>query len=557
VEADQAQHRKALLDRTAPLLGLFLSVGLAVFLAALLTVYSGRLTVLANNSGARRTNHVITHWLNEGFFHYRGLMVTSPPGQPLTIYSHSGTRLITGFLLEKIYVAAFGHYSWRLIALHNLLVSLLLSALLGLLAFRLVRRIGLDPLLAFAAGASVVIVIFTFPENLELYYEISGQAWWLLFATIFLLIEERTLDGGRTVAPSIAQAAAIVLMAGAERIATLAFLAAMVVPFVLLERERGAWRRLLFVAVVPYLAMLALYGGQMRGLQARFPAAKVTGTPVLSRTGLDGVTLYYGDHLDIARRRSVARGNWPEASRPYMFNWTSVFFLGSIAALAVMAAYVGRRAPRFAAEVLIVLVGSWLVYAAVFSQAVMIHPYLYDVMLFSPLALALFGIVPAIAESLTGRTGAIVLVVMFCAFWYACFQLRLFAVRYPMPSPPTQTSAAPPVHLPPLLLRRPSRAAVAEDPRHDVDLLLHRRLVDVHRAGDLLGRLRRGDHRDDHAAEALAEDELDGVALADGGGGLDALAVQLHVAALAGVGGIGAVLDQADVFEPEVDSHCL
>ena len=117
MEADQAQPRTALLDRTAPLLALFLSVGLAVFFAALLTVYSGRLTVLANHSGAGVTNIVITHWLNEGFFHYFGLMVTSPPGQPLTIYAHSGTRLVTGFLLEKIYVAAFGHYSWRLIAL--------------------------------------------------------------------------------------------------------------------------------------------------------------------------------------------------------------------------------------------------------------------------------------------------------------------------------------------------------------------------------------------------------------------------------------------------------
>ena len=381
-----------------------------------------------------------------------------------------------------------------------------------------------------------MIVIFTFPENLELYYQMWAQSWWLLFATIFLLIEERSLDGGRTVAFHTRHQ-----NDGG----------------ILLERERGVWRRLFFVAAVPYLVVLASYGVQMRGLQARFPGAKVTGTPMIVRTGLDGATRYYGDHLDIALGRSGPRLNWPEISRPYLFRWPSVFFLGSIATLAVIASYVRGRAPLVAVEVLIVLVGSWLIYAAVFSQAVKIHPWLYDVMLFCPLVLALFAIVPAIAESLTGRSGAIVLVVVFCAFWYACFQMRLFAVRYPMPSPPTQTSAAPPVDLPPLLLRRPPRAAVAEDLRHDVDLLLHRRLVDVHRAGQLLGRLRGGNRRHDHAPEALAEDDLDRVALPDGGGGLDALAVQLHVAAFAGFGGVSAVFDQADVFEPEVDSHCL
>src|SRR5204863_4035784 len=109
-------------------------------------------------------------------------------------------------------------YSWRLAAWHNEVVSLLLSTLLGLLAYRVVRRLGLEARLAFAAGASVVIVVFTFPDNLGLYWEMSSQSFALLFATLFLLIEERCIDGRRTWKHSLAQAGAVLLMTFMERI---------------------------------------------------------------------------------------------------------------------------------------------------------------------------------------------------------------------------------------------------------------------------------------------------------------------------------------------------
>jgi hypothetical protein len=177
---------------------------------------------------------------------------------------------------------------------------------------------------------------------------------------------------------------------------------------------------------------IGVYRVQLAVAAARFPEAQTTGSQALFRTGLDGESLYYGDHLDIARRRDVARGNWP-ANREHLFVWKWVFILGSIATLAILAAYVARRVPRVAVEVLTALAGGWLLYAAVFSQAVAIHPYLYDIFLFAPFVLALFAFAPALLESMTGRTGAIVMVVVFCACWYALFQMRLYALQYPMP----------------------------------------------------------------------------------------------------------------------------
>lgn len=424
-------RRTPFFDQTAPMLLVFLGVGLVVLVAAYLSVHT-RASLLPTNGGASRTNVRITHWMNEGFFHYAGLLVHDRGGQLMIYTSSTGAEMVSSFLVQKIYRALFGRYSWTIGALHNQIVSLILSALLGLLAYRLTRRMGVDPRLAFAAGGSVVIVVFTFPDNLDLYWEVSAQAWALLFATVFLLLEERASDGNHTTKSLILQGGAAFMLACMERMFALAFFSAFAASIMLLEQRRGAWRRFLLVAVAPFVAVLALHSLQLTIVEKRFPNVEKVGSTIMKRSGMDGEALYYGDHLDIGRRRDIARHDWP-ANREYLFRWPSVFYLGALSALAVLAAYIAGRAPRIAVEALTWLTGGWLLYAAVFSQSFLIHPYLYDVLLFVPLALALFALIPALIESLTRRTGAIVMVALLCACWYALFQMRLYAMRYPMP----------------------------------------------------------------------------------------------------------------------------
>jgi hypothetical protein len=423
----------SLLDRSGPLFALFLGVGLVVFIAALQTVHSRPPELLKESGGASRAHHRITHWIDDGYFHYLGLFRDKSAPDKIVIYRTStGAYMVSTYIVEKVYFAFTGRYSWRLASLHNQIVSLLLSALFGMLAFRITKRMGLDSRLAFAAGASVVIVVFTFPNNLALYWEMSSQAYALLFAAVFFLIEERCSDGRRTPASSIAQAAAIFLMTAMESIFGLACVAALAAALLVLGPSREAWRRFFLVVLAPCAAVFALHALQLNLAAKRFPTAEVTGSTIMFRSGLDGESLYYADHLDIARRRDVARGNW-KVNREYLFRWKWVFILGAISTLAVIAAYIAKRAPRIAIEVLTGIAGGWLLYAAVFSQAVMIHPYLYDVLLFTPLVLALFAFAPALAESLTRRTGAILLVVVLSACWYSLFQMRRYALQYPMP----------------------------------------------------------------------------------------------------------------------------
>jgi len=432
-EPAAAPRFERLLDSTPAVFAAFLLLAAVALGVAWITVHSRQPQELVEWQDSARSHVVLSHWLDEGYFHYVGVINHDP--KKMSLYrSSTGAYMVSGFIVEKIYVMAYGRYSYRLLALHNQVVTMILGALAGLLSYRLARRFGLESLLAFSAGAGVVIVIFTNPECLQLYWEINPQAYALLFALVYLILEEWSLDRspGR---PDLlfAQAGAVFLMTAMESIFALCFTASLAAVIVLLRRG-VSFRRFLLVAVLPCLAGLVLYQMQVKIAKARFPDAPTTGSSILSRTGLDGDSRVYGDHLDIAFNRSVPRGNWP-VNRQYIFRWPTVFFLGLASIFAVLIAFVRGRAPRLALETLVALTGAWVLYAAVFSQSVKIHPWLYDLLLFAPLAIALFAIAPSLLESLTGRTGAIVLVIVFSAFWYSMFQLRLYSLRYPLLPP--------------------------------------------------------------------------------------------------------------------------
>jgi hypothetical protein len=430
--------RRPLHDRSLPLLAAFLLIAAIALAAAWISVFKRPPEGLASQGGAKRANVVVMRWIDDGYWHYAGLMVRHPT--KLEVYrSSTGAYMLSLLFTERIAIATMGHYSWQLAALHNEIVSMLLAALAALLAFRLTRRMGLPPRLAFVAGAAVTLIVFTFPDNLALYWEMSAQAYFAIFALLFLLIHERCIDERRTRFLGIAQALAAFVMTLMEPFAAAAFVAGFGATVLMLEQDRRRWKRFILLAALPFIAAMALANVQQKVAAARFPAEALSGSQPLFRSGLDGESLYYGDHLDIAMNRGAARNNWKE-NRQYLFRWKWVFILGVGSTLALIAAYMAGRAPRIIVETFAALIGSWLFYAAVFSQAVVIHPYLYDVLLFVPLAIAAFALGPALAESMTRRSGAIILIVMFCAAWYAMFQMRLYALRFPAPD----AKAAPP-----------------------------------------------------------------------------------------------------------------
>lgn len=119
-------------------------------------------------------------------------------------------------------------------------------------------------------------------------------------------------------------------------------------------------------------------------------------------------------------------------NREYLFRWPILFFSGALSVVAAFVAYLRDRIPRMAIVALITLLGAYVLHAAVFSQLVALHPYLFDPVLVPPLILALFGFMPALAEARTGRTGLITLVTFLTATWTSFYSLRIYAPCYPL-----------------------------------------------------------------------------------------------------------------------------
>ncbi|HEV2721131.1 MAG TPA: hypothetical protein VG323_14005 [Thermoanaerobaculia bacterium] len=405
--------------RFLTLFALFLATGLLAFAYLQKTVYHGAGERLSAEPGAIATRTIIERWSSHGFFASYG-MLAPVPGQKIVYRWSSGAYFWSSYVIEKLWMAMTGKYSWRLIALHNVMIALITSALFGVLAFRVARRIGAEPLHALALAIGAQMVQFTFPDNVALYWENQSQVWWLAFAICFFLAEE----GERP----LLQALSVFGMTYIEFIDSTMFLAAYAATVLLLRGERPPLRRLALLLIVPWLVSMSIYQLQWQGAK-REPGLKILASGFLYRTGLDGDAQLYGDHLDIAYGRDFIRRH--RLGHPqYCFRWPVLFFAGTAAAIIVLGAYLRGRAPRLAALVLFALLGAYVLYAAVFSQAVALHPYLYDFLLATPLIFALFALLPALAEEWTQWSGVIVTAFCFAAAWMSMFQLRLYALCY-------------------------------------------------------------------------------------------------------------------------------
>ena len=417
--------------RTLPLLLLFLAVGSVTLIFTLSTVNNHSAAALQMNGGAARQHFAIRYWIEHGYFRSAGLGVRGTTDKPYLYGSATGGSHISGFVVAKLYSAVTGRDSWRLLALHNQFVLLLASSLIGLLAFRLAMRAGTPRFHAFVLGASAQIAHFTFPDNLDVVWEITGRVWWLTFATIFLLLEERALEN-RSRALMVAEVVSVFLLTYMEYVAGAAFIASYAAITLMLHSDRLVARRLLRSCVLPALLAIGVFAGQLTLAHVMRPDMPTDGSTFLFRTGLDGSTQYYKDHRDIAAGRDLARANWPENSRANLFQWQWLFLAGATAVLTIMVAATRNLIPPIAVIAVVSLLGAYVLYAALFSQAVVIHPYLYDVMLVVPLSLALFVVAPAFLESLASQKGIVVVLVFFLALWVSMVNLRDYAVRNPV-----------------------------------------------------------------------------------------------------------------------------
>jgi hypothetical protein len=427
-----SEHR----EPTTRLLLLFFLFGVSLLAFDLLTLHSpSAVEINTSIPTMRREEFSMNWWLQHGYFHSAGMKINPDvQNNPRLYRSVTGGSIVSGFLVVKLSQAITGHPNWRLMRMQNEAVSMLAAVLLGLLGYRLSRRFGVRPLHAFALALMLEAVYFTFPDNLWIFWEMTPRAWWLPFACIFLLADEARLDRPSDRGLMIVQAAAAFLLTYMEHVAGAAFIASYVLLALLLGERRPSWRQLALVTIVPMIAALVMFQAQFALAKALNPELPVTGAGFMKRTGLDGETIYYNGHLDIAHRRDIAARNFaPENIRPLLFQWPWLFFTSVTALAGMMIAGMRGRVPRPAMVSVLSLLGAYLLYAAVFSEALVVHPYYYDMMLFTPLMIALFVVVPSLIEPMTREQGVIIVITVFFGIWLSWVQMRDYAVWYPQP----------------------------------------------------------------------------------------------------------------------------
>jgi hypothetical protein len=408
--------------RSRTLLAVFFASGLCTLAFTWTTVHQRGDAEFAATPVSRLIRTEVLNWRQHGYFASYGLLV--PTADPHRLYrSWPGDFMVSSYVVTL--VAGFDH---RLLAIHNLLISLVAASLLALLAYRLMIRIGVDAVHAVLLAIGLEMVQFTFPENLGIFWEMTAQMMWLVTALLFLLIEERAVEA-RTRRMDIGQALLVFAMVRLQYVYATMFLAVYLLIAFVLRGERPALRRLVLTIAAPAAAAMAIFAGQL--LLAKYdPDVKLYGSRFLYRTGLDGDGELYGDHLDIAFGRDFIREQRP-GNRQYLFHWPVLFSAGVLAAIVSLLGYLRDRIPRIAVVPLLTLLGAYVMHAAVFSQLVALHPYLFDPVLVTPLIFALFALVPAFAEAHTARTGLVTLVTFLAAVWTSFYQLRIYALCYP------------------------------------------------------------------------------------------------------------------------------
>jgi len=257
----------------------------------------------------------------------------------------------------------------------------------------------------------------------------SGQALAMPFFIAFLLIQDGCIDGSRR--RRIAQAIVVFGMVYISSVTAVPFLGSFFVVCLVLQRGRLAWREWLSGIVAPAAAALIVFSLQLAVVHVRYPSIPLIGSSFLFRSGLDGDTTYYRDHFDIISGRDRVRSVFPNSRAP-LFRWPALFVAGVVSMAALLIFFVRRRLPASAFISLVTLTGAYALFGAVFSQATVIHPYYFDYLLVTPIILAVFGYLPAVAESLTSNRGVFVLLSMFASVWYVMVQLRDYALRYPL-----------------------------------------------------------------------------------------------------------------------------
>lgn len=368
---------------------------------------------------------ILQVWINHGYSKHGGMAFMQPvdqkPDQKVW-RSNSIFFLQLGHVLERIHIAFKGEFSYVLLAVHNQIIPMFSSCLLGFLAMRLVLKRGSSFNQAIILGLCAQTVYQTFPFNLILVWGISQHATSVILLLAFLILEEGGVSLKYGIKRSIARAVLVFFMGINEPSSTLFFFLAYIVVKILTCPESINFWKKMWTNILSFSTAIVVIFAQLFWVKSNYPQVVYGGSELFPRTGFDGDLTYYYDHMDLLGNRYLL--NLP--------GWHALLFSGLLAILIVLTLIQRKRVSLFQQTTLLSLVGLFVLYAFLLSQSSVIHSSIYDNYLAIPAILALFALLPAWFELILQRF-KYMFVVLSVVLAFVTAGLQMFAYWVYMP----------------------------------------------------------------------------------------------------------------------------
>ncbi|MBT3509930.1 MAG: hypothetical protein HN472_10370 [Nitrospina sp.] len=402
----------------------FLLWGSLVLVGLFLSVHS-RDIIEPQQELQGRWSNVIHLWENEGYFAQGGLWFSKSliedPAQTM-ISPYTMGFLQGAHLLERFKIWLDGSFSLSLLAIHNQLIPMFSSALLGFLAMRLTLPLGIRPVHAYVLGLSSQTMYQTFPSNLWFFWEIYPTTMFIFFMALFLVCEvsKDELKSENKSFP-LMRSFSIFCMVFVEWVGALGFLSA----YCLVSRLPSLGNKIIKmemakIALPVFLAFIVM-AGQLLWVKVSYPDAQLIGEGVGSQIGLDKSFLQDKELTRVLKKRYDS----------LLPDWNVLFATGFLATFVVMA-MIWREKKNFSHFIILATGIGFYSLFLLFNPKSFILPEAYGVYLAFTLILALFALLPGWLETFNNNSGIFVLTFFVLSFCWSCIQLRNYSLYYPL-----------------------------------------------------------------------------------------------------------------------------
>jgi hypothetical protein len=376
-------------------------------------------------------------WINDGFWKYCGFfynpadLTRTWQTEPYIYGTAPGWFLYFPYIAQHLNYFFTGSIEPKFIAYHGVLSSFVAGITLSYLGYKIVDI--LVPKYYFIKMVLSIIslmVFVTFPHNLFLIYSPSPQINFITLSSLFFIkfinLFNRDLIINKL--DVVHLFLICLLMNFTEPVASIFFQICLLIVLFFSFKYKKSIAILVIIFIASGLTFLLIKEVQTLIAEFNNPNIKFLSTGTLARSGLDGTSSLYSSHWDLLFNRRLSGMHTTSTLPKWYMDWPVIFIMSIMSLLAIV--YFEVRKLTVISFILFTGYSSYFLYAFIFSNAVIVHADLYDVILFAPVVLTVFSVLPAYIYKFTSSI-LVLPIWIIGGICYAFVQLRLYAIAYP------------------------------------------------------------------------------------------------------------------------------